>query len=140
MLGHTHFHIHPIIVHFPIALFISAFGLEILSLIFKKDALHQTAWHNYILAVIAAVAAVVSAVIDGESLQHTVFYAHRALGCWTLAIAFVSLAVLFLTKKKSAELFRVMFFIFLVVSSALVLATGYYGGRLVYEYGVGVEE
>lgn len=30
-------HIHPLIVHFPAALFITALGLEVLSLLFKKN-------------------------------------------------------------------------------------------------------
>ena len=138
MLANIHF--HPIIVHFPIALFISALGLEVLSLIFKKDALHQAAWYNYILAVLAAFAAVLSALIDGETLKHTVFYTHRALGWWTLGIAFLSAPFLFYIKKKSLKLFKVLFFIFLIILASLVSLTGYYGGRLVYEYGVGVEE
>ncbi len=135
-----HIHIHPIIVHFPIALFISALGLEILSLIFKKDGLHQAAWYNYLLGVLAAFAAILSAFIDGESLKHTVFYAHRALGWWTLGVAFLSSVVFFFIKRRSLKLFRILFFIFLIVMASLVSLTGYYGGRLVYEYGVGVEK
>ncbi len=134
------FHLHPVIVHFPIALFISALGLEILSLIFKKEGFHQAAWYNYILGIAAAFAAVLSALIDGETLKHTVFYTHRALGYWILGVAFLSSTVLFFAKKKSLQIFRILFLISLIVISLLVSVTGYYGGRLVYEYGVGVEE
>lgn len=135
-----HIHLHPIIVHFPIALFISALGLEALSLIFKKENLHRTAWHNYLLAVLTSVASVLSALIEGESLNHPVFYTHRALGYWTLAVGLLSSVPLFLIKKKSLWLFRMLFLVILIIVASLVSITGYYGGRLVYEYGVGVEE
>lgn len=134
------FHLHPTIVHFPIALFISALGLEILSLIFKKEGFHQCAWYNYILGTVAAFAAVLSALVDGETLKHTVFYTHRALGYWTLGVAFLSSIVLFFAKKKSLRIFRILFLISLMTIALLVSVTGHYGGRLVYEYGVGVEE
>nr|MBP9855290.1 hypothetical protein [Candidatus Omnitrophota bacterium] len=43
---------HPRMIHFPIALFIGAMGMEILSFIFKKETLHRTALHMYILAAV----------------------------------------------------------------------------------------
>ncbi len=135
-----HFHLHPLIVHFPIALFITAFGLEVLSLIFKKESLHQTAWCNYILGIVAAVAAVLAAWWDKVEVKHPVFYTHRNLAYVTLGIALASGVILPLVKRKSKKAFRVIFFIFLVLFTCLVSITGYYGGRLVYEYGVGVEE
>lgn len=138
-MGH-HFHLHPLIVHFPIALFISALGLEILSLIFKKELLHQAAWCNYILAIFACIAAVLAAWVDGMSLKHPVFYTHRVLAYWTTGIALVSGIILPFVKRRSRKVFRIMFFIFLILTAVLVSITGYYGGKLVYEYGVGVAE
>lgn len=43
----AHIHIHPIIVHFPIALFISAMGCEVLGLVFKKEILRKTVITGY---------------------------------------------------------------------------------------------
>ena len=42
--------VHPMLVHFPIALFTIVLFLEILSLTFKKEILHQSALTMYILA------------------------------------------------------------------------------------------
>ena len=134
-----HFHLHPIIVHFPIALFITAFGLEILSLLFKRENLHQIAWCNYLLGILAMIAAVLAAWRDGETLKHPVFYIHRNFAYATLIFALVSGAVLLQIKKRAKKFFRIAFFIALLLTATLVAITGYYGGRLVYEYGVGVE-
>jgi len=135
-----HFHLHPLVVHFPIALFIAALGLEILGLLFKKEILQQTAWYNYLLAILACVAAVLAAWWDGETLKHPVFYTHKNLAYWTLWIALGSGLILPLVRRKSKKIFRIVFFIFLVLTASLVSIAGYYGGKLVYEYGVGVEE
>ena len=53
LLNHFHVHLlHPKVIHFPIALFLGAMGMEVLSLIFRKDNLHRTAFHMYILATV----------------------------------------------------------------------------------------
>lgn len=135
-----HFHIHPLVVHFPIALFITALGCEILSRFFKREVLHQVAWYNYLLAIVASVGAVLAAWWEGMHLKHPVFYLHRNFAYWTTSIALVSGIILPLIKRKSKKAFRIIFFIFLILMASLVSITGYYGGKLVYEYGVGVEE
>lgn len=135
-----HFHLHPLIVHFPIALFITAFGIEVLSLIFNKESLHQAAWHDYVLGVLATVAAVLAAWWDKENVKHPVFYSHRALAYWTQGVALFSGAILPLVRRKSKKAFRIIFFIFLILTTTLVSITGYYGGKLVYEYRVGIQE
>jgi uncharacterized membrane protein len=43
--------LHPKVVHFPIALLLSALGFEIASLLFRREGWHQTALHVFILAV-----------------------------------------------------------------------------------------
>lgn len=45
--------IHPKLVHFPIALMVSATGLQALGIFFKKDSWNKGAWIMFILGVIA---------------------------------------------------------------------------------------
>lgn len=139
-MGHL-FHLHPLIVHFPVALFITALGMEVLSWILKKEALHQAAYYNYLLGIAGGVAAVLAAWFDGQVLKHPVFYTHKTLAYWTVGFALACAVILFLVKRrKSKKVFRIIFFIFLFLTAVFVSLTGYYGGRLVYEYGVGVQE
>ena len=135
-----HLHLHPLIVHFPIALFITALGAEILSLIFKKNTLHKVAYCNYFFVILGAITAVLSAWRDNMFLKHPVFYTHRNLAYITLIVASISGIILLLIKRKSERLLRIIFFIFLILIASLVSLTAYYGGKLVYEYGIGVEE
>ena len=135
-----HLHLHPIVVHFPIALLLTAFGVEILSLLFKKENLHQAAWYNYLLGILATIAAILAAWWDGETLKHPIFYAHRNFAYATLGIALLSGIILSLIKKRNDKIFRIAFFISLLVIVILVSITGYFGGRLVYDYGIGVAQ
>lgn len=132
-------HLHPIVVHFPIALFISAFGMEISSLLFKKEGLHKAALYNYILGILGALSAVLAAWLDNETVRHQVFYAHRRLAYYTLGISLASGFILLLIKNRQKRVFRIFFFISLLFTVIFVSITGYYGGRLVYDYGVGVD-
>ena len=43
-------HLHPMVVHFPIALFIMALFFEVIGLVFKNDNFHQTAIYLYVSA------------------------------------------------------------------------------------------
>ena len=61
--------IHPKVIHFPIALFIGAMGVEALSLIFKKDNLHRTALHMYILATVMTPFVVLTGLQEAEHLH-----------------------------------------------------------------------
>ena len=135
-----HLHLHPLIVHFPIALFITALGAEILSLIFKKNTLHKVAYCNYFFGILGAITAVLSAWRDNMFLKHPVFYTHRNLAYITLIVASISGANLLLIKRKSPKALRILFFFSLLTVVTLVSITAFYGGKLVYEYGVGVEE
>ena len=136
-----HFQLHPLIVHFPVALFITALGMEALCLISKKEALRQAAYYNYLLGTLGGIAAVLAAWWDGQVLEHPIFYTHKTLAYWTAGLALACALILFLVQqRKSKKVFKIIFFTFLILTAVLVSLTGYYGGRLVYEYGVGVEE
>ena len=133
---------HPMVVHFPIALFISALGVEVLSLVFKKDAWHQTALHLYVLATLTAPFAVMTGLREADELQlkHRVLDLHKNFGLLTMGISLVSLAVLWFFSKKNPAYFRIVFIVVLLLAVGFVSLTGFNGGRLVYEYGVGIAD
>ena len=70
LLFTPHIHLlHPRVIHFPIALFIGAMGMEVLSLIFKKDNLHPTALHMYVLATVITPFVVLTGLQEAEHLH-----------------------------------------------------------------------
>lgn len=139
----NHWRLHPMIVHLPIALFISAVGLEVFAAVFKKEKLHSAAWFNFILAVLGSVAAVVTGLLEAERLHlvsHPVFNVHRLFGFLTMGLGVTTLVLLWRLRKRSDKWFRLLFLMALIWVTGFVSIGAYYGGRLVYEYGVGVEE
>ena len=143
LLNHFHVHLlHPKVIHFPIALFIGAMGMEVLSLIFKKDNLHRTAFHMYILATVITPFVVLTGLQEAEHLHlsHPILTIHRNFALLTMWGSLVSLPMLWLAKKKSEKILRIVFIVFLLMLVGFVSITGHNGGRMVYEYGVGVDQ
>ena len=142
-LNQFHVHLlHPQVIHFPIALFIGAMGMEVLSLILKKDNLRWSAFHMYILATVITPFAVLTGLQEAEHLHlgHPIPTIHRNFALLTMWGSLVSLPILWLAKKKSENVLRITFIIFLSMFAIFVSITGHNGGRMVYEYGVGVDQ
>ena len=143
ILNQLHMHLlHPKVIHFPIALFLGAMGMEVLSLIFKKDSLHRTAFHMYILATVITPFVVLTGLQEAEHLHlsHPILTIHRNFALLTMWGSLVSLPVFWLAKKKGEKVLRIIFIIFLLMLAIFVSIAGHNGGRMVYEYGVGTEQ
>ena len=134
--------LHPKVIHFPIALFIGAMGMEALSLILKKDSLHRTALHMYIFATVITPFVVLTGLQEADHLHlhHPVLTIHKNFALLTMWGSLVSLPILWLAKKKGEKVLKIVFIVFLLMLAAFVSVTGYNGGRMVYEYGVGMEQ
>lgn len=133
--------LHPKLVHFPIALFLTALGFELMSLVSKKTAFHQCAVYMYVFAALLTPLVVRTGIWEAERLHlnHPLLDKHKLLALWTMWSSLMSLPVLWLSHKEFSKYFRVIFFLFLLAVSGVVGYAGHLGGQMVYEYGVGVE-
>jgi uncharacterized membrane protein len=133
---------HPMLVHFPIALFMSALGLELLSLVFKKESLHQAAVVVYVLGVVSMPLTAWAGLHEADELhlKHPVLDLHKRFALSTLWISLASVPLLWFVHERSKQFFQWIFLGVLIVVAAGVSAAGYNGGRMVYEYGVGVDK
>jgi uncharacterized membrane protein len=140
-MSDIHLHWHPMLVHFPVALFVCALGLEAVSLIFKKERLHATAVVIYILAALSTPFAALTGLWEAWELHlnHPVLNLHRTFAFWTMGVSLVSLAVLGMVRKRAPSRFRLLFILFAVTTAMLVSLAAHNGGRMVFEYGIGVE-
>jgi uncharacterized membrane protein len=146
--------LHPLVVHFPIALLISAPLLVVLGLLFRKDGrgLHLAALLLMVLGTVAAFVAVETGEAAAELADRTpevmtVIQTHQRLAETTRYI-FAGLTaayalLLFLPRLLKRDLSRraglVMNLVFLAAYSGGVLFlvnTAHNGGRLVHEMGV----
>ena len=133
---------HPIVVHFPIALLLSALVIETLALLFKNPFLHRVSLCNLGLGFLGAAAAVFTgrlamAVAKHSYEIHQVMELHEHLGyvvCGLAASVFTG-RILLQDRLTAAQRWCAFFLLFL--ACGLMVFSAHLGGRLVYEYGVG---
>lgn len=134
--------LHPMIVHFPIALWISAFLFEVSSLIFKRESWHRTAEHVFVLAVCLTPLAVGTGLLEEQRhhLSHPVVTQHKNFGIITVCLGLIAWPVVSVLKKNGTKFYRCLFVCVLAAGVAGVVLTGFFGGKMVYEYSIGVEQ
>ena len=134
--------VHPLIVHFPIALLLTAVLLELAALLCKRPGLHRVALWNLALGTLAAAAAVWSGLRAEDIAKHSfeiheVMELHEKLGITTLSMAgFVTLWRLIRRDALRPWERAITMALLLALVGALTYGA-HLGGRLVYEFGVG---
>ena len=141
--------IHPLLVHFPIALLSAAVLLDAIALLFRKKnpALHMGAVIIYVLGALGALAAFFTGRDAADSVQlpaaaQTVLTEHADLALWTVwffgIYALIRIGVLLFDKKA-----RVVLWLPLLLIGAgglyLVWETAEHGAQMVFQHGVGVQ-
>lgn len=145
--------IHPIVVHFPIALFLTGFALDVIGHIFQRETLKRAGLILVILGALGALAAMLSGQVAEESVEEQLSKAgervldtHEDLGKLTayLLLAVAAIRVLIETGwlnrwRLVAGAALAIYLIAGVIGLGTLTVTGYYGGELVYRYGAGVQ-
>ncbi len=140
--------LHPLVVHFPVALLTLYVVLEILSQIFKKKFLKNTTHLILLLGVIGGIAAVLTGNMEFQFLtnsnmlnktQSTLVSNHEFYATLTMWYFFVILIfkTYLVFKKKNQTLLNYLFIIFALGGFYLIFTTAKLGGKLVYEFGIG---
>ncbi|WP_339869734.1 DUF2231 domain-containing protein [uncultured Algoriphagus sp.] len=140
--------IHPLIIHFPIALWLAAVFFDLISLIRKDAWIRNTAMALYGLGAVSAYAAFLSGdqAIDmvtipfqGEMTASN----HSDWGSYTLYffIAYTILrGVIFWKQWDKKKIVGIALFILGIIGVGMVAKTADLGGKLVYKYGVGINK
>jgi uncharacterized membrane protein len=134
--------IHPMVVHFPIALLITSVVFDLLATKCHKS-FHDAGFYTLIAGLIGAAAAVLTGawaeeVAEGRGIPESVLEIHEVLGYATL-LFFIGLLTLRLLMRwglirEIPALYLTMGFIGIVI----LTMTGYVGGSLVFDFGAGV--
>jgi uncharacterized membrane protein len=138
-------HLHPMIVHFPIALITAGFIAEVASLFIRKEkCLSKTGFYLMILGSLAAIAGwatghlFTEAPTQGEILN--VFLRHKtgALITMVLIIAGTLFRIWLIIQKKEDTPLKWVVFCFYLLAFLAVTFTGYMGGTMVYNFMIGL--
>ena len=135
-------HLHPMLVHFPIALFITSLGFDVGGRLFNHQGLKQSAVYLFIAAVLLTPVVVQTGLWEAQrvDVHHPVLSSHRTFALVSMYTSGASLIFLWFIKMKYPKLFSSIFFLIILGIVSLIGITAYYGGRLVFEYGVGIDQ
>ena len=138
--------LHPMIVHFPIALLIVGFIAEITGLVLKNDFFTKAAFYLLILGTLGVISAYITGNIAGDGVSETgalkvALDAHESAALLTLwlMVGAALLRIALVWMKKYTGIFKYLALIIFIAGVISVARTAYYGGELVYKHAAGVQ-
>ncbi len=126
---------HPVIVHFPIALFMVSLLLDFIGTWRKNETLRTTAHINLILAAFGALLAVISGLIAWQLLYHGAelkgnLRLHLILGIVTSGLLFALWSIRSRLMKRPTSVITRTYFVLGLIAFILIALTGHLGGIL----------
>jgi len=140
--------IHPLIIHFPVALLSLAVGLTVLAIFYNPQWITKSTLGLYVLGTLGALASYISGKDAADSIglnlkAEVAIGTHSDWALYTLiyfgVITAIYYGVVFIFKKESL-IFRVTLAVLAIAGFFILSQTAEYGGRLVFEYGLGVQK
>ena len=134
--------VHPLVVHFPIALLLTALGLDVAALLSKRPGLHRVALWNLSLGTVGAAVAVLTGLQAEDVAKHSfeiwqVMQLHKRLGISTLILGIATTGWRLGHRDQLTRRGRVLALLGMCLMTATLSYGAFLGGRLVYEFGVG---
>ena len=137
-------HLHPMLVHFPIALVMIGFLAELAFLFFKKEvSLRKMGYYLLIIGTLATLAAWLTGNFFTSEMDGAAGKAretHELFATITLVLLLATSVLrttLLIVKNENSALKTLSFFLY-ALAAVSVSITGYLGGTLVYNYMLGL--
>ena len=136
--------LHPMIVHFPIALLITSVLFDAASHMFTRDSLRDGALWLLILGLMGGIAASIAGdwaeeAAEKAGIAESLIETHESLAFATLAIFGLLFVWRLYLRNQFTRHTLAIYLLVATVGIGTLSATGYYGGDLVYEQGAGVK-
>ncbi len=136
--------VHPLFVHFPIALLLIAVYLFFAGIVFRKDEFLISAKWNLLLGSIFGIITVITGFLAESTLPHNqeihqAMEIHEKIMITTVILALGLAGYLFYKKDLACVREQVFFRIGLIIMAVLLAVGADYGGKMVFKYGAGTE-
>ena len=132
--------LHPMIVHFPIALLFASVALDWTGYWLKHPNLTRAGFYVLVLGALGAGVAALTGPdhATGDATVMSLLADHQNFACLTVALAVGMTAVRFLAVGGIRGNWALLYLLSTLVLLVAVTLAGYYGGELTYHHGVGV--
>ena len=135
--------LHPILVHFPIGVVLLSFAIELVAAITHHKEISRFGWWIQLAGLLTLAAAVGSGLLAARSESMTpmagdTFATHEQLAFVTVSC--MAVLVLWRAARRGAvpPEAPVGYMLLFALCVGVLLATGWFGGELVYAHGIGV--
>jgi uncharacterized membrane protein len=135
--------LHPLFVHFPIALLLSSVALSWAGRLWQGRSFDQAAWYTLLLGLAGALITVITGLIAAQSVPAgspalAALTTHRLLGIATFVIFGLQAICAYRSRGIYSPGKRILHTVIQLIGVALIVAVSIFGGELVYGFGVGV--
>ena len=135
--------IHPLIVHFPIAMLTSFLILELFATVTKNERVHiASSWMLYVgtLGALATVVAgfLAASTVSHGSAVHEIIGSHKQLGLSVLGLSVILTVWRLVSRERLSGMALALNITLAVIMVGLLTMGADLGGQMVYKYGVGV--
>lgn len=135
--------IHPMVVHFPIALLITSVVFDFLATRWRHKSFQDAGFYTLIAGLLGAAVAVLTGamaeeVVEDKGIPEAVIEIHEALGYAAFLFFLGLLALRLLMRWKLITEIPALYLAMGVAGMVILSAAGYFGGSLVYDFGAGV--
>lgn len=135
--------VHPLLVHFPIALLLLSLILEVIALIRTNPGISRAAWWNQIGGTIGLALSVASGLLAEGSVHiaqdaRELFERHEQLAFVTAAVFALLLFWRIAARGKVPPKAPVLYVFLFLLGTVCMLTGALYGGEMVFRFGVGV--
>lgn len=138
-------HFHPMIVHFPVALIITGFLIDVISLFFNKNepCLSKAGFYLMILGTLGAVAGYLTGEFFTSEMTGSAGELKERHAIFAKITMFVMIAaslfrIYLVWKKKENSNLKWLVFVLFFIATVAVGYTGFLGGSLVFNFMVGI--
>lgn len=137
--------LHPLIVHFPIALIIVILACDTIGFFFKRKSFFEIGTILSVFALTGAAAAVISGLVAEDSAwqiaqAHEIIENHEIAGLIFLGFMAIYTAFRIVFRRKISGKLGWLSLLLALWGSAIVARVGFLGGELVFRYGTGVQQ
>jgi uncharacterized membrane protein len=143
MLGYDWPRLHALLNDLPVALLITAVFFDLVALVTRRAALRQVSFWTLLVGVVGAGVAVISGlqaeehIAHGEAV-HRVMETHEELALISLGVFAVLALWRLVRERRMAALERGLVVVLSLGGVGVLFATGFYGGKLVFEHAAGI--